>query len=177
MSSAYASTASGTKISGTSPKSLRCITTPIVSPLPPAGCRILSTMGSPAEGASLPAVVGGLCRSAHAEARPSACALLMTGALCGAEQVDVRSSDQLCFGNFKPFHQSRHAATPFSMGLPRLHAPLEFDKRSQPLHFVDMHPRLAQQIHPPLLAHNATHTQSCSQDGCERRRSGRMRDL
>src|SRR5262249_27712240 len=51
MSSAYASTASGTKISGTSPKSLRCITTQIVSPLPPAGCRILSTMGSPAEGA------------------------------------------------------------------------------------------------------------------------------
>src|SRR5262249_38977533 len=51
MSSAYASTASGTKISGTSPKSLRCTTTRIVSPLPPAGCRILSTMGSPAEGA------------------------------------------------------------------------------------------------------------------------------
>jgi hypothetical protein len=39
-----------TRISGTSPKSLRCITTRIASPLPLAGCRILSTMGSPAEG-------------------------------------------------------------------------------------------------------------------------------
>src|SRR5262249_62063482 len=51
MSSACASTASGTKISGTSPKLLRCIITRTVLPLPPAGCRILSIMGSPAEGA------------------------------------------------------------------------------------------------------------------------------
>src|SRR5215217_6687802 len=50
MSRACASMASGMRISGTSPKSLRCITTRIVSPRPPAGCRTLSTMDSPAEG-------------------------------------------------------------------------------------------------------------------------------